>query len=132
MSTIGPEGRDPRILANLDDDLRRASAPPMVARQGAALPVAVVALGVALLGFGAFMWMSGRRTQREEAPITAPIARAPQMAGGSVAAEPVPLPEAPAAPAQAYRIPAPQFTISNVLPPAPAAPSARAAGRWRW
>ena len=125
MTTPGPDdGRDPRTLGvGTADDLAWANAEvrPLVARQGAALPTAVVALFVALLGFGAFMWMSGQRTARQETPITAPVANAPQAA----AAEPVPL---PAPPAPSYTTPAPQFTINNALPPSPAPPAPQMGG----
>jgi type IV secretory pathway VirB10-like protein len=125
MSSIGsggPGGDDPRIRANLEgDDLSRASIRPLVAQQSAALPVSLVALGVALLGFGAFMWMSGQRTARQEAPITALVTRTPQITAAA-SPEPLPLPEATTSlPAQAYRIPAPQFTVNNALPTPPTA-----------
>ncbi|OYX35537.1 MAG: hypothetical protein B7Y99_03235 [Caulobacterales bacterium 32-69-10] len=109
------DNRDPRTLGiGPPDDLAfaNAEAGPVVARQSGALPTAFVALAVVLLGFLAFMWMSGQRTQREATPITAPVANAPQMAAG-------PPPVELAEPAPAYTPPAPQFTIQNTLPPYP-------------
>lgn len=120
------DNRDPRTLGiGPSEDLAfaNAEAGPVVARQNGALPTAFVALAVVLLGFLAFMFMSSQRTQREVAPITAPVANAPQVAAAPP--PPVDLPE-PAPPT--YTLPAPQFTIQNTLPPspAPAAPQALA------
>ncbi len=96
--------RDPRTLGiGPADDLAYANAEagPAVARQGGALPAAFVALAIALLGFLAFMWMSSQRTQRDQAPITEPVANAPQVAAAPPPVDlpaPAPVPARPAAP----------------------------------